>query len=63
MKNYPQVTPIGRFCLWQIGGHNEITFRQPMEMDKADIDNWVLWLDVKILAKTVPTVFLRKGAS
>lgn len=34
-----------------------------MEMDKADIDNRVLWLHVKILAKTVPTVFFRKGAS
>lgn len=53
----------GITCLWQISGRNEITFRQWMEMDKAYIDNWSLWLDIKILAKTVPAVLFSKGAS
>ncbi len=53
----------GITCLWQISGRNEITFKQWMEMDKEYIDTWNLWLDIKILLKTVPAVLLRKGAS
>jgi exopolysaccharide biosynthesis polyprenyl glycosylphosphotransferase len=53
----------GITCLWQISGRNEITFKQWMEMDKAYIDNWSLWLDITILAKTVPAVLFSKGAS
>lgn len=53
----------GITCLWQISGRNEVTFKQWMEMDKAYIDNWSLWLDVKILAKTIPAVLLSRGAS
>lgn len=53
----------GITCLWQISGRNEITFKQWMEMDKSYIDNWSLWLDIKILAKTVPAVLFSKGAS
>jgi exopolysaccharide biosynthesis polyprenyl glycosylphosphotransferase len=53
----------GITCLWQISGRNEVTFKQWMEMDKAYIDNWSLWLDFTILAKTIPAVLLRKGAS
>ncbi len=53
----------GITCLWQISGRNEITFKQWMEMDKEYIDTWTLWLDIKILLKTIPAVLLRKGAS
>lgn len=53
----------GITCLWQISGRNNITFKQWMEMDKAYIDNWSLWLDMKILAKTIPAVVLSRGAS
>jgi exopolysaccharide biosynthesis polyprenyl glycosylphosphotransferase len=53
----------GITCLWQISGRNDITFKQWMEMDKAYIDNWSLWLDMKILAKTIPAVVLSRGAS
>ena len=53
----------GITCLWQVGGRNQITFSQWMEMDKAYIDNWSLWLDIKILARTVPAVLFSRGAS
>lgn len=53
----------GITCLWQVNGRNQVTFKQWMEMDKAYIDNWSLWLDIKILAKTIPAVLFSKGAS
>ncbi|MCB9718984.1 MAG: sugar transferase [Myxococcales bacterium] len=48
---------------WQVSGRNEISFEQWMEMDLAYIDNWSLWLDIKIILMTVPVVLLKKGAS
>lgn len=53
----------GITCIWQISGRNEIDFEQWMEMDAEYVDRWTLWLDFKILMKTVPVVLLRKGAS
>lgn len=53
----------GLTCLWQVNGRNQISFQEWMELDKQYIDNWSLWLDLKILVKTVPVVLLGKGAS
>lgn len=53
----------GITCIWQISGRNDVDFDQWMEMDAEYVDNWSFWLDLKIMAKTVPVVFLRKGAS
>jgi exopolysaccharide biosynthesis polyprenyl glycosylphosphotransferase len=53
----------GVTCLWQISGRNKIGFKEWMELDRYYIENWSLWLDIKILAKTVPAVLLRFGAS
>jgi len=52
----------GITCLWQINGRNNINFEKWMELDLEYIDNWSLWLDTKILAKTLPAVLSRKGA-
>jgi len=53
----------GLTCLWQINGRNKIDFEDWMKLDLEYIDNWSLWLDTKILMKTVPAVFKRQGAS
>jgi exopolysaccharide biosynthesis polyprenyl glycosylphosphotransferase len=52
----------GITCLWQIHGRNSIPFEQWMELDMQYIDTWSLWLDFKILARTVPAVLRGTGA-
>jgi exopolysaccharide biosynthesis polyprenyl glycosylphosphotransferase len=52
----------GLTCLWQISGRNELTFDEWMRLDLEYIDNWSLWLDLKIALKTIPAVLLGRGA-
>ena len=53
----------GITCLWQISGRNRITdFDEWARLDLEYIDNWSLWLDLKILLRTIPVVFLGTGA-
>ena len=54
----------GITCIWQVEGRNSITdFEEWVELDLKYIDEWSLWLDIKILFKTVLVVLFRKGAS
>jgi exopolysaccharide biosynthesis polyprenyl glycosylphosphotransferase len=53
----------GMTCIWQISGRDNITFENWMHMDNLYIDTWTFWLDLKILIKTIPAVFSKKGAS
>lgn len=53
----------GITCTWQAGGRNTITdWEDWVKMDLAYIDNWSLWLDIKLLLMTVPAVLFGKGA-
>jgi lipopolysaccharide/colanic/teichoic acid biosynthesis glycosyltransferase len=52
----------GLTCLWQVNGRNNVNFEKWMKMDLEYIDNWSLWLDAKILAKTIPAVVTGTGA-
>jgi exopolysaccharide biosynthesis polyprenyl glycosylphosphotransferase len=53
----------GITCLWQVNGRSGISFDQSMLLDLQYMDDWSLWLDFKILAKTVPAVFRGVGAA
>lgn len=54
----------GITCEWQAGGRNTITsFEEWVAMDLKYIDNWSLWLDIKILFRTIPAVLFGKGAT
>src|SRR5262249_27714691 len=52
----------GITCLWQGRGRHRISrFDDWVKMDFEYIDNWSLWLDVKILARTAWTVLGGSG--
>lgn len=54
----------GITCLWQISGRNNIRdFDQWVQLDLEYIRHWSLWLDLKILFKTIPAVVRGRGAS
>jgi exopolysaccharide biosynthesis polyprenyl glycosylphosphotransferase len=52
----------GLTCLWQVSGRNELTFDEWMRLDLEYIDNWSLWLDLKIALLTIPAVVRGRGA-
>lgn len=52
----------GITCIWQVSGRNVISFEKWMELDRQYIDQWSLWLDMKILAKTITAVLRGSGA-
>jgi exopolysaccharide biosynthesis polyprenyl glycosylphosphotransferase len=53
----------GITCLWQVNGRSSIPFEKWMELDMQYIDKWSLWLDLKILARTIPAVLKGFGAA
>jgi len=52
----------GMTCLWQVSGRSDLAFSQWMRLDLRYIDQWSLWLDVKILLRTIPAVIRGRGS-
>jgi exopolysaccharide biosynthesis polyprenyl glycosylphosphotransferase len=53
----------GLTCLWQVSGRNELkSFEHWVKLDLEYIDHWSLWLDIRILLKTIPVVLSGAGA-
>lgn len=49
--------------MWQTSGRSEITdFEEVVRLDRYYIENWSLWLDIKLIFKTVLVVLNRKGS-
>lgn len=56
------VTP-GITCLWQVSGRSDIRdFDEWMRLDRRYVQEWSLWLDARILARTLPAVIRGDGA-
>jgi exopolysaccharide biosynthesis polyprenyl glycosylphosphotransferase len=53
----------GITCLWQVNGRSSLPFEQWMELDLKYVQQWSLWLDFEILARTIPAVFRGSGAA
>lgn len=56
-----QVRP-GITGLWQVRGRSDLSFARLIKWDIWYINNWSFWLDLNILAQTVPIVIQGKGA-
>ncbi len=41
--------------LWQVSGKNALPFHERVRLDRWYVGNWSLWLDLIVLAKTIPT--------
>ena len=52
----------GMTGLWQVSGRSELPFDEMVKLDLYYIEHWALWLDIKILLRTIITVIQGKGA-
>ncbi|MCK4315216.1 MAG: undecaprenyl-phosphate glucose phosphotransferase [Anaerolineae bacterium] len=60
-KKRLQVRP-GMTGLWQVSGRSLLSFDEMVLLDVYYIENWSLWLDFKILLRTIPKVLFGDGA-
>lgn len=51
----------GMTSLWAIKAQNDPSFESNMTLDLYYIENWSLWLDIKIILSTIPTVLKGVG--
>jgi Undecaprenyl-phosphate galactose phosphotransferase WbaP len=59
--HYLSVRP-GLTGLWQVSGRNNTTYEERVALDQRYVEQRSLWLDARILVKTVRVVLLREGA-
>jgi exopolysaccharide biosynthesis polyprenyl glycosylphosphotransferase len=55
------VTP-GITGLWQVQGRQDPSFDSYVSLDVAYIENWSIWLDIKIIIRTIGVVFSGTGS-
>ena len=48
--------------MWQVAGRNDLSYDERVRLNVYYVDNWRLFLDFKLLLKTVKILFTRKGA-
>jgi lipopolysaccharide/colanic/teichoic acid biosynthesis glycosyltransferase len=49
----------GMTSLWGVQARNDPAFERAFALDCAYIENWSLWMDLKILVGTIPAAFFR----
>jgi exopolysaccharide biosynthesis polyprenyl glycosylphosphotransferase len=52
----------GMTGLWQISGRSGLTFDDLVRLDFTYLENWSIWLDITIIARTIPAVLRGRGA-
>jgi exopolysaccharide biosynthesis polyprenyl glycosylphosphotransferase len=52
----------GMTGLWQISGRSGLSFDDLVRLDFTYIENWSIWLDITIIARTIPAVLTGRGA-
>ena len=52
----------GMTGLWQISGRSGLEFDDLVRLDFAYIEAWSIWLDISIIARTIPAVLSGRGA-
>jgi Undecaprenyl-phosphate galactose phosphotransferase WbaP len=58
---YTRVRP-GITGLWQVSGRNNLSYADRVWLDRHYVCNWSVWLDILIVARTIPEVFRCSGA-
>ena len=48
--------------MWQVSGRNDVSYEERVALDAYYVRNWSVWLDLYILARTVPVAVFGKGA-
>ncbi|MBK8906151.1 MAG: sugar transferase [Anaerolineaceae bacterium] len=48
--------------LWQVSGRSNTSYDERVNLDMQYIDNWSIFMDIKILLKTIPAVMKGDGA-
>jgi lipopolysaccharide/colanic/teichoic acid biosynthesis glycosyltransferase len=56
-----QVKP-GITCIWQVSGRSMLPFDQQLALDLEYVGHQSLWLDLKLILRTIPAVLSCKGA-
>lgn len=52
----------GMTGLWQISGRSGLAFDDLVRLDFTYLENWSIWVDISIIAKTIPAVISGRGA-
>jgi lipopolysaccharide/colanic/teichoic acid biosynthesis glycosyltransferase len=53
----------GLTCIWQVSGRSNLGFQRQIELDLDYIHHRNIWLDVRLIVRTVPAVILGDGAA
>ena len=53
----------GMTGLWQVLGRTSIPFDEMIKLDCIYVTNWSAWMDLKLIARTIPAIVLRRGAN
>lgn len=60
-RTYAYALP-GITGLWQVSGRCDVGYPERVQMDVRYVEQWSLWMELKILAKTAKVILLSKGA-